>query len=283
MSEQPRTTVAPGSAEIDLVWRLLPSVLEAGALEMRYYREGVAVQEKADASPVTLADQEAEEVLLAALAREAPGIPVVAEESVAAGRIPTVGSRFFLVDPLDGTKEFINKRDEFTVNVALVEDGVPVLGIVYVPALADLYVTLGRTSAARARLAPDARPASLDACGLQRISVRSPDMNGLVAVASRSHMTPETEAFLSGYRIAQRRDSGSSLKFCAVARGEADIYPRLAPTMEWDTAAGDAVLRAAGGCVTAPDGSPFRYGKADAGFRNGHFVAWGGAAPFPRG
>jgi 3'(2'), 5'-bisphosphate nucleotidase len=273
--------LAASPGDIDLVWRLMPSVLEAGAIEMRHYLAGVEVASKADQSPVTLADQEAEVVLLAALAREAPGIPVIAEESVSEGRVPEIGNRFFLVDPLDGTREFINKRDEFTVNVALVADGVPVLGIVYVPALGDMYVTLGRGQAARATISPDARPASLADCGFQRIHVRAPDPAQLTAVASRSHMTAETEAFLARYTVTERRDSGSSLKFCAIARGEADIYPRLAPTMEWDTAAGHAVLLAAGGTVTAPDGSPFRYGKAATGFRNGHFVAWGASTPFP--
>ncbi|MDX2157906.1 MAG: 3'(2'),5'-bisphosphate nucleotidase CysQ [Hyphomicrobiaceae bacterium] len=274
-----------GIAQIadDLVWRLVGPVLEAGAIEMRHYRDGVEVQSKADQSPVTLADQEAEEVLLAALAREAPGIPVVAEEAVAEGRVPAIGTMFFLVDPLDGTREFINKRDEFTVNVALVVEGRPELGLVYAPALGELYVTLGAAVAAVARLAPDAQPKSLADCGFRQIRVRVPDPARLTAVASRSHMTAETEAFLARYAIADRRDSGSSLKFCTMARGEADIYPRLAPTMEWDTAAGHAVLRAAGGCVTAPDGAPFVYGKSDAGFRNGHFVAWGAREPLPAG
>ena len=269
--------------ELDvLVGRLIAPVLEAGAVEMRHYETGVAVQTKADSSPVTLADEEAEEILLAALAKFAPGVPVVAEEAVSGGSIPTVGELFFLVDPLDGTKEFINKRGEFTVNVALVERGVPVAGIVYAPALGDLYATLGRGQAGLARVAREARPQSIADCGFQRIRVRAPDRNALVAVASRSHMTAETEAFLAGYPIAERRDSGSSLKFCLIARGEADIYPRLAPTMEWDIAAGHAVLAAAGGAVTTPEGKPFRYGKSDTGFRNGDFVAWGTSEPLPR-
>jgi 3'(2'), 5'-bisphosphate nucleotidase len=154
-----------------------------------------------------------------------------------------------------------------------------VLGLVYAPAIGELYVTLGPGRAGFARIAADARPRGVEGCSFKDIHVRNPDPQRLVAVASRSHMTPETEAFLGRYAIAERRDSGSSLKFCAIARGDADIYPRLAPTMEWDIAAGHAVLAAAGGSVTSPDGAPMRYGKAESGFRNGDFIAWG--APFP--
>jgi len=248
---------------------------------MRHYEAGVEVLTKADESPVTIADREAEEILLAALKQIAPDVPVIAEEAVSEGRIPSIADRFFLVDPLDGTKEFIGKRGEFTVNVALIEAGVPVFGIVYAPALGQLYATLGAGKAGLARLSPDARPTGLAACGFTAIRVRPPDLAGLTAVASRSHMTVETETYLARYAIAERRDSGSSLKFCAIARGDADIYPRLAPTMEWDIAAGHAVLQAAGGSVTAPDGQPMQYGKAEAGFRNGHFVAWGSSTPLP--
>ncbi|MEZ5852064.1 MAG: 3'(2'),5'-bisphosphate nucleotidase CysQ [Hyphomicrobiaceae bacterium] len=270
-----------------LVADLLPAVLEAGAVEMAYYQGGVTVETKADASPVTAADKEAEVILVAALERAAPGIPVVAEEAVAEGRIPDLGARFFLVDPLDGTREFINKRDEFTVNVALVDKGEPCFGIVYVPALGDLYVTLGDRKAAMARIAPQ-RPAPVaPRVAFQSIEVRRPDMTALTAVASRSHASPETATYLDQYAIAARRDAGSSLKFCLIARGEADIYPRLGPTMAWDTAAGHAVLRAAGGCVTDIANRPLTYGRS-AGetpldrLRNPHFVAWGAAAPFPK-
>lgn len=262
-----------------LAWLLVGPVLAAGAVEMRHYRSGVAVQTKSDQSPVTIADQEAEVILLEALARLEPGIPVVAEEAVSEGRIPQIDATFFLVDPLDGTREFINQRGEFTVNVALIENGRPVLGLVFAPALSELYVTLGPGRAGLAHISPDSRPATLDACGFRSITTRQPDPARLTAVASRSHMTPDTEAFLARYRIAERRDSGSSLKFCAIARGDADVYPRLAPTMEWDIAAGHAVLTAAGGAVTAPDGQPLVYGKAAQGFRNEHFVAWGTAEP----
>ena len=264
---------------------LLPAVLEAGAIEMRHYRAGVAVDTKADQSPVTLADQEAEAILIAAIRKAAPGIPIVAEEAVAGGDLPDIGHRFFLVDPLDGTREFINKRDEFTVNIALVEDGVPRFGMVFVPAVGDLYVTLGPNRSAHACIAEGHAIDTLAAAGLQDIGVRTPDLAALTAVASRSHLTPETETYLAQYRIAARRDAGSSLKFCLIAKGEADIYPRLGPTMAWDTAAGHAVLLAAGGLVTDMAGVALTYAtRPDLGakdrLRNPHFVAWGAPKPF---
>lgn len=259
----------------NLAEALLEVTLAAGRIELGYYHAGVEVETKSDQSPVTKADQEAEKLILAALARIAPDIPVVAEEAASAGKIPVVGQRFFLVDPLDGTREFINQRDEFTVNIALIEDKVPVFGIVYAPALARLYVTTGPDSAAQANIAADASAVTLDNCALQPISCRKMDMSALTAVASRSHSNEETEAFLAKYQVKERTSAGSSLKFCVLARGDADIYPRLAPTMEWDTAAGHAVLAAAGGRVTMVDGGEFRYGKATERFLNPGFIAWG--------
>lgn len=258
---------------------LMPAVLVAGAIEMRHYRSGVAVEAKADQSPVTIADREAEAVLVAAIAAVEPTIPIIAEEAVSAGRMPAIGSTFFLVDPLDGTREFIEQRGEFTVNIALVQDGAPVFGIVYAPATEELYVTLAPDRAAMARAAPREGPVTLDELGLTPIRTRQPDPSALIALASRSHSNPETEAFLGCYRIAKRTNAGSSLKFCAIARGAADIYPRLGPTMEWDTAAGHAVLLAAGGSVTTLDGAPLRYGNTARGLRNPHFVAWGTPVP----
>ena len=264
-----------------LAGALLPVVLAAGRTQMQYYNAGVAVETKSDDSPVTTADREAEAMILAALARIAPDIPVVAEEAASAGDIPQIGTRFFLVDPLDGTKEFIHQRGEFTVNIALIDQGQPVFGIVYAPAMAELYVTLGAGKAAAAQIPPDQAQAAadgkldLDNCGLMPITCRKMDMNALTAIASRSHGNEETEAFLAKYNIAQRVSAGSSLKFCLLARGDGDVYPRLAPTMEWDTAAGHAVLVAAGGHVTEVDGATFRYGKAQAGYLNPGFIAWG--------
>jgi 3'(2'), 5'-bisphosphate nucleotidase len=258
---------------------LMPAVLTAGAIEMRHYRSGVAVEAKADRSPVTIADREAEAVLVAAIATAEPTIPIIAEEAVSAGQIPAIGSVFFLVDPLDGTREFIEQRGEFTVNIALVQDGVPVFGIVYAPATEELYVTLAPDRAAMARVAPREGPLMLDDLGLAPIRTRQPDPSALIALASRSHSNPETETFLGRYRVAKRTSAGSSLKFCAIARGGADFYPRLGPTMEWDTAAGHAVLLAAGGSVTTLDGAPLRYGNTSRGLRNPHFVAWGTPLP----
>jgi 3'(2'), 5'-bisphosphate nucleotidase len=264
---------------VRLARALLASVLEAGRVEMHHYNAGVVVETKADRSPVTLADREAEAILVAGIADAAPGVPVIAEEAVAEGRLPQVGDTFFLVDPLDGTREFINHRGEFTVNVALVVNRRPDFGIVYAPALGELYLTLAVDRAAFARIMPQAPTPSLGDLKLDDIRARRPDPARLAAVASRSHLTPETAAFLARYDIAKRHDAGSSLKFCLIARGEADIYPRLGPTMEWDTAAGQAVLTAAGGSVTRLDGTPLDYGKSGEGYRNPHFIAWGGAGP----
>jgi 3'(2'), 5'-bisphosphate nucleotidase len=258
-----------------LVDRLLPAVLEAARVQMRYYTAGIAVGRKADASPVTAADQDSEAILLAALAEAAPGVPVVAEEAVSAGRIPALGDRFFLVDPLDGTREFIDRRDEFTINIAMVEAGRPVWGVVYAPALATLYATRGSTDAVMVNVSPESRAAGLAALAPRRIQVRRADPKRLVALASRSHLTPETSQWLERHNVASMVQAGSSLKFCVIARGEADVYPRFGPTCEWDTAAGEAVLRAAGGQVLLPVGGPMTYGKAGARFLNPSFIAWG--------
>jgi 3'(2'), 5'-bisphosphate nucleotidase len=258
---------------------LVPPVLAAGAIEMRHYRSGVTVEAKADQSPVTIADREAEAVLVAAITAAMPTIPIIAEEAVPAGRMPAIGPAFFLVDPLDGTREFIEQRGEFTVNIALVQQGVPVFGIVYAPATEELYVTLAPDRAVMTKVAPREGPVSIADLDLAPIRTRRPDPSALVALASRSHSNAETETFLGRYRIAQRTNAGSSLKFCAIARGDADIYPRLGPTMEWDTAAGHAVLLAAGGAVTTLDGAPLRYGNTATGLRNPNFVAWGTPQP----
>jgi 3'(2'), 5'-bisphosphate nucleotidase len=247
---------------------------KAGAAIMRHYHEGPEVALKADASPVTAADHESEAILLVALKSLAPLIPVVSEED-AGDRSKTLPSRFFLVDPLDGTKEFIQKRTDFTVNVALIENGTPRFGLVYAPARKLLAVTVGNGKAVEAVLEPSATGADLGKLEQRKLRVRAPSPKGLVAVVSRSHLDAETEAFLSGLNIASRSDAGSSLKFLLVARGQADVYPRFGPTMEWDIAAGDAVLRAAGGRVVDATGQPFRYGKTESGLKNGSFIAWG--------
>ena len=253
--------------------RLLPEVValaDAAALAiLPFYRTGTDVRRKDDRSPVTAADEAGERVILDGLARLTPDIPVVAEEAVAAGRIPDVtGGVFWLVDPLDGTKEFIKGLGDFTVNVALVEDGRPIAGVVLAPALEEAWWGIA------ARGAQHRGAGGTVSC----IRVRPRPRSDAVAVASKSHSNPETEAFLDQERVAERVAAGSSLKFCRVAEGKADVYPRLGRTMEWDTAAGHAVLLGAGGAVNRLDDGretgPLQYGKA--GFENPFFVARGG-------
>lgn len=241
---------------------------------MRIYATDFAPHAKGDGSPVTLADEAAEAIISERL-RAVSGLPIVAEEAVSSGHVPQKSDVFFLVDPLDGTKEFVSRNGEFTVNIALVEDGRPVMGVVLAPALGVLYAgdrfgawrarteTLGARESLKVRAAPGA----------------------VKVVASRSHLTDETRQFVERFTVDSFVSSGSSLKFCQVAEGAADLYPRLGRTMEWDTAAGDAVLRAAGGRVLTMDGAALTYGKCWPGevgdtFANPHFVACGTLDPF---
>ena len=257
-------------ADAELLEALLGVAHAAGRAAHAVYEGEFAVEYKADRSPVTEADRAAEAVILEHLARLAPAIPVVAEESVAAGRIPEVKEEFFLVDPLDGTKEFIHRRGEFTVNIALIRHGRPALGVVYSPVGAMLCAgDVAAGEAFRCRHATGEAAAG----ARERLHVRPVPAEGVTAVVSRSHSTPETEAYLHRYTVRHRVSIGSSLKFCLVAAGEADLYPRLGPTMEWDTAAGHAVLAAAGGQVLVPGGGPLLYGKPQ--FRNPFFIAGG--------
>ncbi len=255
-----------------LLEAILPSVLAAGRIEMRYFASGVTAETKADDTPVTAADHEAEEVIEAGLRSAASDIPVIAEEAVAAGRIPSIGEAFFLVDPLDGTRAFIKRSPEFTINVGLVRDRRPVFGVIYAPALNLLFATLGPDEAAEASLAPDANFAKLGDLTWKPLKTRKPDPKALIAFTSRSHAAQSTDAFLSRLPIVEKRKASSSLKFGLIARGEADLYARLGQTSEWDTAAGQAILAAAGGTVTTADGQPLLYGKAD--FANPYFIAW---------
>ena len=236
---------------------------------MRHYREGAAPRLKQDWTPVTDADEEAEALILKALARDFPGVPVAAEEEMAAGGGCKPCEHFFLVDPLDGTREFLKRNGEFTVNIAEVKDGIAVAGAVYAPAKARLFFG-DKAGAFEILQHPDA---PFDLKSARPIAARAPRADGLVAVGSRSHGDKETEAFLARFTVKQFITAGSSLKFCLVAAGEADIYARAGRTMEWDTAAGHAVVSAAGGAVTRWDGTPFLYGKPD--FENGGFVARG--------
>jgi 3'(2'), 5'-bisphosphate nucleotidase len=245
--------------------------LEAGSVIMSVYKGEIQSRYKADSSPVTEADTLAEAIILEGLRRLYPDIPVVAEEECAAEHFPMeLGARFFLVDPLDGTKEFINRRDEFTVNIALVENGVPTAGVVYAPALGKLY--LGRNQTAQ-MLTMDTSGCLGESVSLT-VRARGEE---LVAVASRSHCDTITEAWLERSGVHTRVSVGSSLKFCLLAEGKADVYPRLGRTMEWDTAAGHAVLLAAGGSVTCLNGRSLTYGKRnqkfDTDFANPHFIA----------
>ncbi len=258
----------PADVSPQLMNELVQISLDAGAKIMEIYNGDIDVRTKDDASPVTDADEAAEKIILAGLSKAASEIPVVAEEGVAAGNIPDIsGGVFFLVDPLDGTKEFISRNGEFTVNIALVDNGAPIAGVVYAPAIGKLY---GGSSSGAFCQDIENGVASGDR---QAISIRNAPEEGLTVVASRSHRSPETDEFISQYNVAELRSAGSSLKLCLVASGEADFYPRLGRTMEWDIAAGDAVLRAAGGTTTLLDGEPFTYAKPE--FENPYFVAKG--------
>ncbi len=270
------TTSAAASEESRLLAAFERLALVAGRVVMEVFNGCIAVDRKADCSPVTEADRASERLILAGLRAEFPGIPCVAEEEAAAGLLPDlVGDSFFLVDPLDGTREFVQRNLDFTVNIALVRNGEPVAGVVYAPASGKLY--LGANGRAEA--------AEVDAEG--RIVSRRPvharqGHDPLTVVASRSHMDEETLAYMRRFATAEIVSVGSSLKFCILASGEADLYPRFGRTMEWDTAAGDAVLRAAGGRTVTQDGRPLRYGKADNGFANPPFVSSGRLAdPLP--
>ena len=251
--------------------------LEAGELIMQVYATDFEVFNKNDKSPVTEADEKAEAWILNALAELAPDIPVLAEEAVSAGHIPEIGDRFILVDPLDGTKEFINKRGEFTVNIALIEHGRPVLGVVFAPALDRLFVADSVSSAWQASAKPGA--AVPPASERKPMRIRKVVDGGITAIASKSHRTPETDAFLEKFEIGEIISAGSSLKFCLIAAGEADLYPRMGRTMEWDTGAGQAVVEAAGGRVLQEDGAPLLYGKTKRGYDNPHFIVYGDVTP----
>jgi 3'(2'), 5'-bisphosphate nucleotidase len=241
----------------------------AGAAILGVYGGDFTVAQKADASPVTLADQLAEAVVLAKLGAATPDIPVIAEERAAAYGLPGAAPpRFWLVDPLDGTKEFIKRNGEFTVNIALIEQGRAVLGVVHVPAQAVTYAAAGRGTATRRSGSTAAQP----------IAARAVPARRPVVLCSRSHADEQRLAqYLAGLVEPERRVAGSSVKFCLIAAGEADLYPRFGPTMEWDTGAAQAVLEAAGGSVVTLDGAPLRYGKP--GFANPDFIARGRTPP----
>lgn len=254
----------------DLARNIEEIALEAGKIAMQYFKTDVTIQIKDDETPVTIADQKAEQHIISRIRQITPDIPIIAEETTAAGHIPTIESDYFwLVDPLDGTKEFISGSGEFTVNIALIRNDTPVLGIVFAPALGELYT--GYEDIAYLQTVHNETQVLTEK---QPLHVRPfPDI-GITAVASKRHGDIDTlNAFLKqlNMNIENFTTRGSSLKFCLIAAGNADIYPRFGPTYEWDTAAGDAVLRAAGGMTYTRDGSPFTYHKVD--FWNKEFIA----------
>ena len=240
-------------------------MVEASDIAMKHYRSfdrDTGIMTKDDNSPLTKADLEIDAYLCNVLKAAFPDIPVVTEERASSHGLDVASVLFFLVDPIDGTREFINKRDEFTINIALVENGRPIAGVVCAPAINRCFLGAENAGAMEIDMVSGAS---------QSIHVSIPDKNALRVVASRSHLSPETRDFIDAHPVADMKSAGSSLKFCLLATGEADLYPRFGPTMEWDTAAGHAVLVAAGGFVNNLDGSPLAYAKAE--FRNPWFLA----------
>ena len=251
---------------------LLPAIREAGRLEMAYFTNGVTFEQKADRSPVTAADREAEAVILAALARIAPDVQVVAEEEIAAGKVCGYAKRFFLVDALDGTRLFIRGKPEFTINVGFVEDGRTKFGLIYLPPAERLFVTRGG-GAYEAQL-PLTGELDYAALRFKRLATRTPNLDQLFAFNSRGNGAASSN-LLALLKVNDAKPFGSSMKFCLIAAGEGDLYARFGETCEWDTAAGQAILEAAGGSVTNLDGTPLTYGHYGRAFRNPYFVAWG--------
>jgi 3'(2'), 5'-bisphosphate nucleotidase len=259
----------------ELAAALTHTARSAGELILRYRGTDSQVTIKEDGSPVTDADRAAEELILNDLARIAADVTVVGEESAAV--LPedfNPHEPFFIVDPLDGTRDFVRGGKEFTVNIALIRDHRPVFGLIFAPALCILYITLGPGHAVCARLAPE-RGEPLEALSHSPLKTREAQPGQLKALTSKSHLNAETEHYVASLQPAETMQLGSSLKFAVLADGGADVYPRLGPTFEWDTAAGHAILDAAGGAVLGLDGAPLRYGKSDAGLINPGFIAVG--------
>jgi 3'(2'), 5'-bisphosphate nucleotidase len=262
--------------ESTLLDELALIVSRAGAAIMQARRSTLAARRKPDLSPVTKADDDAEEIILEGLSRILPGVAVVSEEAFPRGVPPRLGHAFVLVDPLDGTRELLAGRDEFTVNLAIVSAGRPALGVIAAPALNMMWRAHVAQAAERLYLPPGAAPEA--AREREIIRTRSWPAHGVRALVSRSHLDPATEKFVAQWPDAERIACGSSLKFCRLAEGAADVYPRLSTTSEWDIAAGEALLVAAGGVVRNPDGALPEYGRADGDFRVPAFIAWGDPA-----
>jgi 3'(2'),5'-bisphosphate nucleotidase len=275
MSQEMGLNLGPSGWTFDSVAEVFANLaVEAGAAIMRLYGTDAHTRAKPDHSPVCDADLAAEAIILKGLAAALPQFAVVSEEAVAAGAKLSEHATFILVDPLDGTREFLSRNGEFTVNLALIIDAVPRAGVVYAPAAGRIWIA--GLHAAMTLVPPGGKLPPGEK--RQALRVRGAPDDGLVALASRSHADARTESFLAQLPVKERQPAGSSLKFCRIAEGAADVYPRFGPTMEWDTAAGDAVLRSAGGIVCDPAGGPLRYGKFADRLTNGPFVAWGDPA-----
>lgn len=248
---------------------LCQMALDAGAVIMRHYENGVAEEKKADKSPVTQADRDAEILLEAELAKLAPGIQVIGEEACSEQTPNSLDDVFFLLDPLDGTRDFVAKRDNFTVNIGLIYKNFPIAGVIYAPVHEKLYFS-GTDCAYKLAISPNGR---LDLAEATRLKTAPLDPNGLNVIASRSHRDEKTDALISKLQVKEIIGTASSYKFCLLAEGSADFYPRFGRTMEWDTAAGQAIVEAAGGVVTFEDGQRFSYGKLERGLDNPSFIA----------
>lgn len=250
--------------------QLLPAVLDAARVELHHFSAGVEIERKVDKTPVTVADREAEAIILAGLARHAPGIPVVAEEMIAAGATPRHEGTYFVVDALDGTSSFIQGKPEFSINIGLVRDQKPVFGLIYVPPTGALYVTRG---AASFQASIGAHEKDSAGASYRQLKTRASDAGQRIAFNSRSSGGLAGK-FLAAIGAVDRRPIGSSIKFGLIAAGEGDIYARFGETHEWDTAAGQAILEAAGGSVTTVDGASLRYTQGRPRYLNPHFIAW---------
>jgi 3'(2'), 5'-bisphosphate nucleotidase len=267
VDERTPEAAAAATSPADVGARLAEMVEAASAVILPLWRTEVTVETKSDDSPVTEADRRGEALIVEALTRAFPGVPILAEETVSASGVPTaMGRRFFLVDPLDGTKAFVRGDAHFTVNIGLVEDGVPVAGAVAAPATGEVWFTAAGGTLKR----------QFGETGGAPVHVRRPDPQRLLALTSHTLKPEQEENLKKRYGFTARQSMDSSIKLCLIAEGKADLYPRHGPTMEWDVAAAHAVLVGAGGRVTTPDGEPFLYGKVSGGFRNGWFVARGG-------
>lgn len=248
---------------------LCQMALDAGALIMRHYRDGVTEEKKADKSPVTQADREAEALLEKALAELVPHVQVIGEEACADSLPTQLDDMFFLLDPLDGTRDFVAKRDNFTVNIGLVHKHYPIAGVIYAPVHEKLYFS-GADCAHRLQIAPDG---NLDIQAAEKLTTEKIDARGVHIIASFSHRGEKTDQMIASLNVKSTIAAASSYKFCLLAEGTADFYPRYGRTMEWDTAAGQAILEAAGGIVTTEGGERFSYGKLARGLDNPSFIA----------